>query len=1196
MSNFSIIDYANPIAIEVSRQLYRNIDFNLYDKEWITLTLSGGVMYLTPDKRNNPTIWRDYKLIFNLAMFNVYAPSTQKQIMTKEVERFEGMDFTKYRGNALLNNNRILTYPQIQQSQVKWNDLVSTVRNLNESGLIDLILVNSIPRGLEFNINTYVEIVDNRTIYFNGFITNFYYRQMVGDVDALTFLLIVRRAFFERVYYDLKEANRVSLAPRYMIKIYYHSSDKNNQEGVPFAVGPLYRIIEQIHTRLIMKDLKTMKLIIFGSDSQLNKTELILNVNDFQIQRIDVVGAGGCKDNNNTTPHETILDKVLRERVNKRLKGNSSGCVITSWGRLKEFRKVNKINSCFPQILADVIKNDVNYKGKQYRDYRALWKDLSPSTFKNDEPITTELAIEMSKELGYELCIYNGNGEIIEKSENADGCQTNRINICLNNGHYWLITFFSTVKVGTLESDILTKKGEREKACSETKNVYYDIETVFQNFVGCDNSLDPYMISFAIEDEDFEVVSAIEPSNEVCIGSLFNKIYEDIDKNKDEWFRKAQEKTISEQYYKSIRIDNLKDKISKLKEQTEKDEEKLNKLECQLLKLIKTVGDSNYNVTYRLIAYNGAKFDHYQVMKWLLAKGCKCISEPCSLSNISTMLFHLKTIKHKGSSNINIYISVWDPHLFVRGSLESVAQSFKLNVQKTHVDHDLIQEYYNRGEFKNYLTGENKNRLERYCKRDCEVLRELVKALKITVDKDYNYDIMKSPTVANMGYKLWQKTIEPVTGKTCKQLIKPLSNRLLDDCIRRNAYGGRTHCLIGLHKCKPGEYFNVYDVVSLYPYVMESNEYPMGEEESIKTLKQYKECIIKGQLCIIYCEIDMTNCNLALDGSSPYPLKVEGKPLDWNYKGKIKGYWSTIAMRRVINHGGSVSDPIYDEALKQYGITWNNKGKVFKEFISKTSGIKNEEDRNKLTDIKMYNPARREVGKIVMNSVSGKPMQRNFTQKHRIVTNESECRMTLKDKEEGYYESILGNLGYAIWDEPDAFNSPKPCYLTVFIYDYAKEYMDKIITSFYVYYSDTDSAFLKNDCHQKLEQLGYLANPEQKVLGQFDLEASGNILYVSSKKMYLLLDKQGDNDKPKIKKYGLKGVSSRDKFKDPENPSTLLTIGTKDDPNNNIIRFFEVLFKYKEVTVYTNQLKRSMVKGVNIKQTKLIKTIKYGDN
>lgn len=542
--------------------------------------------------------------------------------------------------------------------------------------------------------------------------------------------------------------------------------------------------------------------------------------------------------------------------------------------------------------------------------------------------------------------------------------------------------------------------------------------------------------------------------------------------------------------------------------------------ECQLLigencldKFVNWIENNSDGVKYVLIGYNNSRFDNFPLLRSLI-----------NADIFTSLMFVQNSILQLRFGQKN---RCFDLCRFVMTSLDNACKSFNISPKKLQgFSHYEPQNAFMRGGWNVLQTWivDHYEKLERYNKIDVLATENLFFTVRIAYCKLLGLDILDYTTLASASYDKFKNTNE--------YNINAPPTRELDIFIRKAIIGGRCQKFVKNHNIN--ELLSCVDVKSLYPYVMLNRHYPINK--IIQTDKY-----INDKLGIYNVKI------IKQPSKNIIPFRNTDGSLDWEYEGKIKTELTSIEIECILRHGGEVK--IYD------GIYWNNStDKLFEKYFEKIKEEKTKQDLlNKQQDVN-YNPALRNIAKLLLNSLSGKFVQRNFEESHELVKNiKEEAKFFEKTKSQelklmiGDYRLFRGELKD---DKIYSVKKAKPSYIGVFIYAHARTYMYDILYSNYnVLYTDTDSGLLcKKDWddfkNKYIECVGegplkyYKLTDKQTNIptignefGQFEEELNTKgkscISYIIAKKIYCIQIKDKNGVIQKESKYRIKGINIR---------------------------------------------------------------------
>ena len=568
----------------------------------------------------------------------------------------------------------------------------------------------------------------------------------------------------------------------------------------------------------------------------------------------------------------------------------------------------------------------------------------------------------------------------------------------------------------------------------------------------------------------------------------------------------------------------------------------------------------NKSISYKLIAYNGSSFDHIMLHSHLIRKGYKCIQEPSLQGKVKNFKFIIK--RTNVEPTCFMFIEIWDPNLFLNRSLAQAARDFQLSISKDNIDHKQIQKLYEEDKLLEFLV-EHHEKIKTYTIQDILVMRELVKCLRKTFNDEFETDPLNYLTLPHTCFTLWKKRMD-VTGIN----VCPAPDKDIDIFIRRACVGGRVQAIIGQFD---GEFYQV-DVSSLYPFLMMMRLYPVGLPTELISEEECENILLdETKRSIIECEINQESCT---GKNLIRPFK--SSTLDWSYAGTQTVVLPCVLIKLLRKYNCSV---------KMFrGYTWTCKD-VFSETIKQWSKLKTNQDLLKSKKDPSYNPCLREMSKMLMNSLSGKMVQKVYNKRTMFWNDFNKIlpfleRMQTDGKSVPVYP-LSSNVAYTEHEIDGYSHKCKPSHIGAFIYAYSHEYMyEKAFSRFKVYYSDTDSVIIDKKDMMIMKDEGLIWEGGEKVFGMFVDEGTdyGKIgkMIITAPKSYCLLDKD-DN----LLKCRMKGIRPNDLYNGVE--------------VRNCYRefFLDVLIK-KEVTVQTWNFQRKMKEGM-VKHRLMDKIVKLDE-
>ena len=604
-----------------------------------------------------------------------------------------------------------------------------------------------------------------------------------------------------------------------------------------------------------------------------------------------------------------------------------------------------------------------------------------------------------------------------------------------------------------------------------------------------------------------------------------------------------------------------------------------------LKEFIKFIINPPEGVIYRPVGFNNSRFDNFSVAEMAKEMG---VFENIFMADGTILSFTLQGTK-----------PFWDASRFLVGSLASCCKNFNTKPKKAPdlIDHYEVQCYYE----KNGMDGlqqllKERPQLIMYNKLDCLCLLSLVQKLYYAYRDLFGANLFGNMTISSMAYKLltekWSGKEEykdklakmdiPIAemAKKLKE-FKPKYNIVKPRCyeddlfFRQSLTAGRTQAFYG--KLRFEFPCAMADYKSLYPFVMgnyvetsysikNNIKRPRGKECPYPYGSYRKvDCFVPDKLGIYRVDINHQRTKWA-DEEKVYEAfkkvkretghdlyrkyapnviahRVKDKPLDWDYKGKIKNIKLTSIDIQVIQD--ATGDPncitIYE------GYVWDDKRTdLFNLFLDKPKDEKTRQDKLKKENPSEYNDAIREVAKLIQNSVSGKLLEalHEDTSKPFTLANYIKmCRDEKVSKVEindygGGLSFITGKKDVKACFEAMSYSKIKPSYLGMFVYSYARRWIyEGILRRYITLYMDTDSACMpyfewerciaenKDDNIIDTGEYGCL---EEEVCATDENgdDVPANLVITISPKNYLVENKFNE----KCSKRKMKGVRKTDKW------------------------------------------------------------------
>lgn len=544
---------------------------------------------------------------------------------------------------------------------------------------------------------------------------------------------------------------------------------------------------------------------------------------------------------------------------------------------------------------------------------------------------------------------------------------------------------------------------------------------------------------------------------------------------------------------------------------------------------INWIENNDKGIKYTLIGYNNSRFDNFPLLEGVIKSG--------TFTNMMFVQNAILKLKFYGRHE------VFDLVRFVSASLKNACRDFKTYPQKMEgFSHFIPQDAFEKDGWGglNSWIEDNSELLTKYNKYDVLATANLFFVVRFSYNSITQRDILQYTTLASLSYDVFRKSM--FIGKK-KGYLAPAPKNIVDDIwIRKAIIGGRCQFFkVGFDK---NEKLYCVDVKSLYPYIMLNRQFPILEYEYTQ---EYK----KDKLGIYCVEVVSQPLKRIIPDRNEKGLNWEATPLGKDI------YLTSVEIECIRRHGGEVrfKQLEYHED-RTIGIYWKNSYEHL--FRPHLNPIKDEKTRQdilaKLKD-DQYNPALRNIAKLLLNSLSGKTIQRNFDTAIEMVKNNTEQEKFIDKMKDGSVEFLYSSSDYImlkgelktekIYDEKKA----KPSYLGIFIYAYARTYMyDMLYSKYDVLYTDTDSAIMKEKDYLDFSKKfivkkgkgvhAYyepLKNGEIPTIGnqfgQFEEEfqagdeSKAMESYIITKKVYAIEIKEKGVINKQKSKYRLKGVN-----------------------------------------------------------------------
>lgn len=447
--------------------------------------------------------------------------------------------------------------------------------------------------------------------------------------------------------------------------------------------------------------------------------------------------------------------------------------------------------------------------------------------------------------------------------------------------------------------------------------------------------------------------------------------------------------------------------------------------------------------SYILNAFNGANFDHYFLVRALLA--LKIPIKDFSLQN-------------RGVVSGEFYgFKMWDICRHTTGSLKKNLKAWGCGVQKGDFDHTKGNKWH-------LMNEEDQKDCLIYLEKDVLGLRDLYEVMAEVVHDQYRVDIFDFLSASQLTFYGWAKKME----KAGEVIYLPSNAE--KEIYQGSVYGGRTYpskkkfesrqrqmFMDGITRFEDiNDYVQDLDVVSLYPAAMLYN-YPSGRsyELSEYICKKYNKMLANKEpipFCIVYCEVTPNRLlqHAVIPSRRDIPNGQNGK-LCWDLK-YYKGWLTSIDINRAMRFGYKIT------IKKKGGRYWKKGSKLFEQYIRELYILK----KNSKKGTPKYL-----LAKLMMNGLYGKMIQKPIIEKGQFIKTTGELFNFKKNnvlmEVEVFGDRQVYITGFPKSKKEQEKRNTKPTYLGAFILAYSRSIMMDYIVKSNPYFSDGCEESISND-------------------------------------------------------------------------------------------------------------------------------------
>jgi len=528
---------------------------------------------------------------------------------------------------------------------------------------------------------------------------------------------------------------------------------------------------------------------------------------------------------------------------------------------------------------------------------------------------------------------------------------------------------------------------------------------------------------------------------------------------------------------------------------------------ASVTRCVRKAGQSKYEVTkplldliwqapkgtrYTLVSFNGARFDH-----WLLAQAAarhtmaRTFDSP-GATGMLTSLFATAGGGLRSLSLLGRHRTLDLAKLAPAMSLADACKGFQCSPTKQEgFSHVVVQQAADEGHLYDWLDS-NRQELASYLGRDVLSTSSLFMKLSTALTGHTKQSIYEGDTPCQtIGGHAWA-----MMQDKC-ELPSRVKSEELDKTIREAVVGGRVQVYDLEQKHISEDQLHMVDFASLYPTAMASvpkcaelfkdNErwghYPCTKAGSEPVAVR---CWTEGEVGIY----DVTVHEQPKGLPNVLPRRDKDQPLGWGCRDEFRCWATHIDIALIVNHGGRVT--------VHSGYVWPITSQtLFRRFIEPLAEAKDAQD-DMAKDDPAFNPALRQVYKLLMNSASGKTCQANYDDEVILASGRAaqESAESKFDKDsEPLVIPLCQETGTVILigkkpREKVYKKTAKPSILAVLIYAYSRALVWRTLCQHNVLYSDTDSGLFRTADYDALRAAFPKLDPtgRKKALGDLEQE------------------------------------------------------------------------------------------------------------
>ena len=477
--------------------------------------------------------------------------------------------------------------------------------------------------------------------------------------------------------------------------------------------------------------------------------------------------------------------------------------------------------------------------------------------------------------------------------------------------------------------------------------------------------------------------------------------------------------------------------------------------------------------------YNGGRFDVYFLIQHCLNSGIEIKSDSILKKGTTIMAFTIITLRGE--------MQVKDMCRFIPGSLKRNCKAYGVSegAMKGDFDHMKMKTWED--------VKTHKVEFEAYVKQDVIAMRAVFLAYSAVVWEYFHIHASDYMTASHLAYAAWSSEQQKIRfdlhcipidmEKKVRSFYR--GGRIIcgrpewisssyEACMREKTKiegeKGYTSEKISQERYdRINDYWVYGDVNSLYPSVMATENFPIGEPEHIEVSENLNQRLLNGLNKITPTVLEYWNrtagkisCKCPKNLSIAFLMeRSEAREVTQTLHPKIEQWYTGPEIIEAVRLG-------YRITKVHEVISWPKAEPIFKSFILKAYKLKQEN---------VSGDPRYAVSKSWMNDMSGKPAQETCNTKIHLVQKTEDIELKGRLVEVTPVQNNIGKtLKWMLTEEFDSEFSNYPIQLSCFILGHSKVTMSRFIRESglkceYVNgvgYSDTDSYILHRKSWEKI--------------------------------------------------------------------------------------------------------------------------------